>query len=124
MFFSLAAIAILISCLGLFALAAYATQLRFREIGIRKVLGASVSGIVALLVKDFVWLVLLGILIAVPVAWYAMKQWLAGFAYQTDIGWLVFAVSGLITVSIALLTIGLQAVKAAIANPVASLRTE
>jgi putative ABC transport system permease protein len=124
LFLCLAAIAIGISCLGLFALAAYAAQLRFREIGIRKVLGASVSGIVALLVKDFVWLVLLGILIAVPVAWYAMKQWLAGFAYRTDIGWLVFAVSGLITVSIALLTISLQAVKAAMANPVASLKTD
>jgi putative ABC transport system permease protein len=124
LFLCLAAIAILISCLGLFALAAYAAHLRFREIGIRKVLGASVSGIVALLVKDFVWLVLLGILIAVPLAWYAMKQWLAGFAYQTDIGWTVFLVAAVVTIGIALLTIGLQSVKAAIANPVSSLKTE
>jgi putative ABC transport system permease protein len=120
----LAAIAILISCLGLFALAAYATHLRFREIGIRKVLGASVSGIVALLAKDFVRLVLLGILIAIPVAWYAMKQWLAGFAYRTDLSWTVFLVAAVVTIGIALLTISLQSVKAALANPVASLMTE
>ncbi len=124
LFLCLAAIAILISCLGLFALAAYATHLRFREIGIRKVLGASVSGIVVLLVRDFVWLVVLGILIAVPVAWFTMKQWLAGFAYQTDIGWAVFLGAAAVTIGIALLTISLQSVRAAIANPVASLKTE
>jgi putative ABC transport system permease protein len=124
LFLCLAAIAIVISCLGLFALAAYATHLRVREIGIRKVLGANVSGIVALLVKDFVWLVLLGILIAVPVAWYEMKQWLAGFAYQTDLSWTVFLIAGVVTIGIALLTISLQSVKAAVANPVASLKTE
>jgi len=98
--------------------------LRFREIGIRKVLGASVSGIVALLAKDFVRLVLLGILIAVPVAWYAMKQWLAGFAYRTDLSWTVFLISAVATIGIALLTISLQSVKAAVANPIASLKTE
>jgi putative ABC transport system permease protein len=124
LFFCLAAIAILISSLGLFALAAYATHLRFREIGIRKVLGASVTGIIALLAKDFVRLVLLGILIAVPVAWYAMKQWLAGFAYRTDLSWTIFLVAGVVTIGIALLTISLQSIKAAIANPVASLKTE
>jgi putative ABC transport system permease protein len=124
LFFCLAGIAILISCLGLFALAAYATHLRFREIGIRKVLGASVSGIVALLAEDFVRLVLLGNLIAVPVAWYAMKQWLAGFAYRTDLNWTVFLLATAVTIGIALLTISFQSVKAAIANPVASLKTE
>lgn len=124
LFLCLAAIAILLSCLGLFALAAYSTHLRFREIGIRKVLGASVPGIVALLVRDFVQLVLLGILIAIPVAWYEMKQWLAGFAYQTDLSWTVFFIAAVVTIAIALLTISLQSIKAAIANPVASLKTE
>ena len=94
------------------------------EIGIRKVLGASALGIVKLLATDFIRLVLIAILIAIPVAWYAMNQWLGGFAYRTDIGWLVFAASGLITVSIALLTISFQAVKAAFANPVKSLKVE
>ena len=84
----------MISCLGLFALAAYARHLRFREIGIRKVLGASVPGIIGLLAKDFVRLVLLGIVIAVPVAGYAMDRWLAGFAYRTDLSWRLFAVAG------------------------------
>jgi putative ABC transport system permease protein len=124
LFFYFAAIAIIISCLGLFALAAYATHLRFREIGIRKVLGATVPGIVGLLAKDFVRLVLLGILIAIPVAGYVMDRWLAAFAYRTDLGWVVFAVAGLITIVIALLTISFQAVKAAVANPVNSLKTE
>jgi len=124
LFFYFAAMAIMISCLGLFALAAYATHLRFREIGIRKVLGASVPGIIGLLAKDFVRLVLLGILIAVPIAWYVMERWLAAFTYRTDLGWMVFAVGGLITLVIALVTISFQAVKAAVANPVASLKTE
>src|ERR1700722_8568275 len=124
LFFYFAAIAIIISCLGLFALAAYTTQNRFREIGIRKVLGASVAGIVRLLATDFLRLVLIAIGVALPVAWYAMHQWLGGFAYRTDIGWLVFAASGLITVSIAFLTISFQAVKAALTNPVKSLKSE
>jgi putative ABC transport system permease protein len=124
LFLCLATIAILISCLGLFALAAYATYLRFREIGIRKVLGASVPGIVALLARDFVQLVLLGIAIAIPVAWYEMKQWLTGFAYRTDLSWTVFLLAAVVTIGIALLTISLQSIKAAIANPVASLKTE
>ncbi|HLZ86082.1 MAG TPA: ABC transporter permease [Puia sp.] len=124
LFFYFAAIAIMISCLGLFALAAYATHLRFREIGIRKVLGASVPGIITLLAKDFVRLVLLGILIAVPIAWYAMDRWLAAFAFRTDLGWPVFAVAGGITLAVALMTISFQAVKAAAANPVISLKTE
>jgi putative ABC transport system permease protein len=124
LFFYFAAIAIMISCLGLFALAAYATHLRFREIGIRKVLGASVPSIIGLLAKDFVRLVLLGIVIAVPVAGFAMDSWLGGFAYRTDLGWMVFVAAGLITIVIALMTISFQAVKAAVANPVNSLKTE
>lgn len=124
LFFYFAGIAIIISCLGLFALAAYTTQNRFREIGIRKVLGASVPGIVRLLATDFIRLVLIAIWIAIPVAWYAMHQWLEGFAYRTDIGWLVFVASGLITISIAFLTISFQAVRAALANPVKSLKSE
>lgn len=124
LFFYFAGIAIIISCLGLFALAAYTTQNRFREIGIRKVLGASVPGIVRLLATDFLRLVLIAIVIALPIAWYAMNQWLGGFAYRTDIGWLVFVASGLITVSIAFLTISFQAVKAALTNPVKSLKSE
>jgi putative ABC transport system permease protein len=124
LFFYFAVIAILISCLGLFALAAYATHLRFREIGIRKVLGASVPGIIGLLAKDFVQLVLLGILIAMPIAWYVMDRWLAAFVYRTTLGWVVFAMAGLITILIALLTISFQALKAALANPVSSLKTE
>ena len=124
LFFYFAGIAIIISCLGLFALAAYTSQNRFREIGIRKVLGASVPGIVRLLATDFLRLVLIAIIIALPIAWYAMNQWLGGFAYRTDIGWLVFVASGLITVSIAFLTISFQAVKAALTNPVKSLKSE
>jgi len=124
LFFYFAFIAIAISCLGLFALAAYTTQNRFREIGIRKVLGATVGEIIGLLAKDFVRLVLIAIVIAMPVAWYAMDHWLAGFAYRTGIGWTVFVFSGLITLAIAVITISSQAVKAAVANPVKSLQTE
>jgi putative ABC transport system permease protein len=124
LFFYFAGVAIIISCLGLFALATYTAQTRFREIGIRKVLGASVPDIVGLLGKNFIRLVLIAIGIAIPIAWYAMNQWLQGFAYRTDIGWLVFVASALITVAIAFLTISFQAVKAAVANPVKSLHAE
>ena len=124
LFFYFAAIAILISCLGLFGLAAYTTHIRFREIGIRKVLGATVPGIIRLLAKDFVRLVIIAVLIATPVAWYAMDRWLAAFAYRTTVGWPVFLLSAFITLAIAVLTISFQAVKAAIANPIRSLHTE
>ena len=124
LFFYFAGIAIFISCLGLFALAAYTTHIRFREIGIRKVLGASVTGIVRLLAKDFVQLVALGVLIAVPIAWYAMHLWLAGFAYRTSLDWSIFVLAALMTLAIAILTISFQAVKAALANPAESLQTE
>lgn len=119
-----AAIAIFISCLGLLGLAAYTAQVRTREIGVRKVLGASVSGIVQLLATDFVKLVLIAIVIATPVAWYAMTKWLEGFAYKTGIGWGVPVLAGLIAIFIAFATISFQSIKAALANPVKSLRTE
>ena len=115
---------ILIACLGLFGLAALTAEQRTREIGIRKVLGASVSGIVALLSKDFLKLVVIAILIATPIAWYATDLWLQGFAYRIDIGWGVFVLAGLLAVGIALFTVSFQSVKAAVRNPVESLRSE
>ncbi|SIO51110.1 ABC transporter permease [Chitinophaga niabensis] len=124
LFNSFAAIAILISCLGLLGLTAYTAQVRTREIGVRKVLGASVSSIISLLTKDFIRLVLIAILIAVPVSWYAMSKWLDDFAYRTTISWMVFLVSGLIAVSIAILTISFLSIKAALANPAKSLTAD
>jgi ABC-type antimicrobial peptide transport system permease subunit len=119
-----AGIAIFISCLGLFGLATYTAQVKFKEIGIRKVLGASVSGIVQLISKDFLKLVVIAIVIAVPVAWWAMSKWLDGFAYRINISWWVFVLAGFIALFIALATVSFQAIKAAVANPVKSLRTE
>ncbi|GAB3175453.1 ABC transporter permease [Telluribacter humicola] len=117
-------ISILISCLGLFGLAAFAAQQRTKEIGVRKVMGASVSSIVLLLSKDFLKLVLIAIVIASPIAWYAMNQWLSDFAYKIDIPWWVFVVSGALAVVIAFITISYQSIKAALMNPVKSLRSE
>ncbi|WP_247233098.1 ABC transporter permease [Telluribacter sp. SYSU D00476] len=117
-------ISILISCLGLFGLAAFAAQQRTKEIGVRKVMGASVSSIVLLLSKDFLRLVLIAIVIASPIAWYAMNQWLADFAYKITIPWWVFVVSGALAVVIAFITISFQSIKAALMNPVKSLRSE
>jgi putative ABC transport system permease protein len=117
-------VAIFVGCLGLLGLAAYAAQRRIKEIGIRKVLGASVQGLVVLLSKDFLKLVVIALIIASPIAWYFLNDWLQAFAYRIDIGWWVFALAALIAVVIALLTVSFQAVKAAIANPVKSLRTE
>jgi putative ABC transport system permease protein len=119
-----AGLAMLISCLGLWGLASFAAQQRTKEIGIRKVLGASVTGIAALLSKDFLKLVLIAIVIASPIAWYLMHKWLQDFAYRISIGWWVFALVGFVAVLIALLTVSFQAIKAAVANPVKSLRTE
>jgi putative ABC transport system permease protein len=119
-----AGLAILIACLGLFGLAAFTAEQRTKEIGVRKVLGASVSSIVALLSKDFLKLVLIAILIASPIAWYAMHRWLQDFAYKIDIEWWVFALAGLLAVGIALLTVSFQSIKAALMNPVKSLRSE
>ncbi|MBD2702334.1 ABC transporter permease [Spirosoma sp. BT702] len=119
-----AGLAVLIACLGLFGLAALTTHQRTKEIGVRKVLGASVASIVALLSKDFMKPVLIAILIASPVAWYAMDQWLQDFAYRINIAWWVFAIAGALSVGIALLTVSFQSVKAALANPIKSLRSE
>jgi putative ABC transport system permease protein len=117
-------IAILICCLGLFGLAAFSAEQRRKEIGVRKVLGASIPNILSLLSKDFLKLVLIAIVIASPIAWWVMNKWLQDFAYRTNIGWTVFALAALMAVCIALLTISFQAIKAAVANPVKSLRTE
>jgi putative ABC transport system permease protein len=117
-------IAILISCLGLFALAAFSAEQRIKEIGVRKVLGASEGSIVALLSRDFLKLVVIAALIAIPIAWYAMNEWLKNFAYRTTMSWIVFAATIGAAIVIALVTISFQAVKAALTNPVKSLRTE
>ncbi len=124
LFLNFAALAIFISCLGLLGLASYSTMQRTREIGIRKVMGASVSNIINLLSKEFLKLVIISFFIAAPLAWYFMHQWLLDFAYRTQINWWVFAAAGILAVLIALLTISFQAFKAAVANPVRSLRTE
>jgi putative ABC transport system permease protein len=117
-------IAILISCLGLFGLAAFSAEQRTKEIGVRKVLGAKVSTIVALLSVDFLRLIIIAIVIASPVAWWAMSKWLQGFAYKQAIDWTIFAYTFVIAIGIGLLTIGSQAITAALANPVKSLRSE
>jgi putative ABC transport system permease protein len=117
-------LSVLICCLGLFGLTHLATHLRVKEIGIRKVLGASVISIASLISKDFIKLVLLAILIATPVAWYFMNQWLQDFAYRTTISWRIFFFAGVVAIIIALITVSFQAIKAAVANPVKSLRSE
>ncbi len=117
-------IAIFIACLGLLGLSAFAITQRIKEIGIRKVLGASVSNIVGLLSKDFLKLVLIAAVIAFPIAWYAMHKWLQDFAYRIGIPWWIFVLAGIIAAIVAFVTISFQAIKAALANPVKSLRTE
>jgi putative ABC transport system permease protein len=117
-------ISIFLACLGLLGLAALAVANRTKEIGIRKVLGASLSAIISLLSKDFLKLVLIALVIASPLAWYFMHKWLEDYAYRINISWWVFAVTGGGTITIALFVISFQAIKAAIANPVKSLRTE
>jgi ABC-type antimicrobial peptide transport system permease subunit len=119
-----AAIAILISCLGLFGLAAFTAQKRQKEIGIRKVVGASISNVVAMLSKDFVVLVSLALTIAIPLSWWAANEWLQSFAYRISISPFVFIIAGLAVMLITIITISFQAIKAAMANPVKSLRTE
>ena len=119
-----AALAISIACMGLFGLSIYSARQRTKEIGIRKVLGASVLNITALLSKEFVKLVLIAILIASPIAWWAMHNWLQEFAYRIDIGWWIFVAAGIVAVIIALATVSFQAIKTALANPVKSLRSE
>ncbi|PWV53665.1 ABC transporter permease [Chitinophaga sp. S165] len=119
-----AGIAIFISCLGLFGLATFTTGQRVKEIGVRKVLGASVSNIVTLLTSDFLKIVLISIVLAVPVSWYIMNRWLEDYAYRITINWSVFVTAGSLAVMVALLTVSFQAIKAALRNPVRSLRTE
>jgi len=117
-------LAIFIACMGAFGLATYAAERRQKEIGIRKVLGASVEGIVGLLSKDFLQLVFIALLIATPIAWYFMDQWLADFAYRINIQWWVFALAGVLALSIAFLSVSAQSIRAALANPVHALRDE
>jgi len=119
-----AALAIIISCLGLFGLAAYTAERRTKEIGVRKVLGASVTGITTLLSKDFLKLVAISCLVAFPVSWWAMNDWLKNYQYRIEISWWIFLIAGLTAILIALITISFQAIKAAVANPVDSLRSE
>ncbi|MCF2489244.1 ABC transporter permease [Dyadobacter sp. CY347] len=119
-----AGLAIFISCLGLYGLSAFMAEQRTKEIGVRKVLGASVAGVVGLLSQDFLKLILIAIVIASPIAWYAMQSWLQGFAYQTTLEWWVIALAGILATAIALFTISFQSIKAALMNPVKSLRSE
>jgi putative ABC transport system permease protein len=123
-FTTFAVLAILIACLGLFALSAFMAEQRSKEIGIRKVLGASVSGITTMLSVNFIKSVALAILIASPIGWWAMNKWLQGFAYHEPLPWWIFAAAGLSAILIALITVSFQSIKAAIANPVRSLRSE
>jgi putative ABC transport system permease protein len=117
-------LSIFIACMGLFGLATLTVTRRTKEIGIRKVLGANVTQLVKLLSKDFLLLIVIASLIAFPVAWGAMNKWLSDFAYRTSITWWVFAVAGIVSIVIAFVTISTQAIKAALMNPVKSLRTE
>ncbi|MEP7110137.1 MAG: ABC transporter permease [Ferruginibacter sp.] len=119
-----AGLTIFVACLGLFGLARFTAEQRTREIGIRKVLGASVTGVAALLSKEFLKLVLIAFVIASPLAWYTMNKWLQDFAYRIDISWSVFAIAALLAILITIVTVSFQAIKAAIVNPVKSLRTE
>jgi putative ABC transport system permease protein len=122
--FIFAGLTIFISCLGLFGLASYMAENRSKEIGIRKVLGASVAGIAQMLTREFVTLVIIAIVIATPVAWWGMNKWLQDFTYRINIGWLTFAIAGLVAIIIAVLTVSMQSVKAALANPVKSIKME
>jgi putative ABC transport system permease protein len=123
-FLGVAIMTILIACLGLFGLATYAAEQRIKEIGIRKVLGASVTGIVTLLSKDFIKLVAIAALIAIPIAWWSMYNWLKNFAFRIDISWWMFAVAAVLALMIAIVTVSFQAIRAATSNPVRALRSE
>ena len=123
-FYGFAALSLLIACLGFFGLSIFVVERKVKEIGIRKVLGSRVTGIVGLLSGDFLKLVLIAAVIAFPFAWYFMHEWLQDFAYRVDMGWWVFVAAGATALVIALVTISFRAIKAALANPVKSLRTE
>ena len=124
LFLNFAVLAIIISCLGLLGLASYSTMQRTREIGIRKVLGASVPNIVNLLSKDFLKLVSIAIIVASPIAWFVMHKWLQDFAYRIPIAWWIFVIAAFSAVFIAVVTVSFQAIRAAVSNPADSLRTE
>ena len=117
-------LSILIACLGLFGLAAFNAEKRTKEIGVRKVMGASVGQITFRLSSDFLKLVGVAILISLPVGWFAMNKWLEDFSYRIEIGWWVFVLAAFLAVAIAIITVSYQSIKAAIVNPVKSLRTE
>jgi ABC-type antimicrobial peptide transport system permease subunit len=119
-----AAIAIFLSCLGLYGLASFMAVQRIKEVGIRKVLGASVGSVVYLFSKEFIILIAIAFIIASPVAWYFMNRWLQDYVYRINISWWIFIIGGISAIIIALITVSFQAVKAAIANPVKSLRSE
>jgi ABC-type antimicrobial peptide transport system permease subunit len=117
-------LAIFISCLGLLGLVIYTTTQRTKEIGIRKVLGASVTQIMQILSGDFIKLVVIAFLIATPIAWWAIHAWLEGFVFRTDVSWWIFPFSGLVMIALALMTLSVQTIKTATANPARSLNTE
>jgi putative ABC transport system permease protein len=119
-----AGIAILISVLGLFGLATYIAQRRIKEIGIRKTLGASVESIVGMLAKDFIRLVLAAFVLATPLAWWLMNNWLKNFAYRIELQWWHFVLAGVLAITIAFMTVSVQSIRAALSNPVKSLRSE
>jgi ABC-type antimicrobial peptide transport system permease subunit len=121
---SFAALAIFISCLGLFGMASFMAEQRTKEIGVRKVLGATVFNLWQLLSKDFVVLIIISLLIAIPISYYFMHQWLIGYTYRTEITWWIFAGTAICAIMITLLTVSFQSIKAAMANPVKSLKTE
>jgi putative ABC transport system permease protein len=118
------ALSILVACMGLFALASFTTMQRTKEIGIRKVLGASVSGILRLLYREFAMLLFVSFIVAAPLAWFMVSDWLQGYAFRINIHWLYFVLPFVVIIAIALFTVSFQTIKAAIANPVKSLRTE
>jgi putative ABC transport system permease protein len=124
LFTAFAVLAIVIGCVGLFGLSSYMAGQRRKEISIRKVLGASVTNISTIPSKDFLKLIMISIVIVTPLAWFVIDKWLQDFAYRINIDWWVFAVTGLIALLIALLTVSYQAIKAALANPVKNLRSE
>jgi ABC-type antimicrobial peptide transport system permease subunit len=119
-----AVIAIFLSCLGLYGLASFMAVQRIKEVGIRKVLGATVTSIIYLFSKEFILLISIAFVIAAPIAWYFMNNWLQDYVYRINVSWWLFAAGGLVAIIIALATISFQAIKAAIANPVRSLKTE
>jgi ABC-type antimicrobial peptide transport system permease subunit len=119
-----ATIAIFISCIGLFGLTLFTTEKRAKEISIRKVLGATVTNIATMLSTEFIILVVIALVIASPIAWYLMSRWLQGFSYHVEINWWVFALAGFLLMTIAIITLGYQAVKAALTNPVKNLKSE